>query len=369
MPDTRFGSTSAHSGADARASSARVDAIIVNWNGRRYLPACITALERSTVGVNIVLVDNASTDESIAYVRAHHPTVRVIGLSSNVGYAAGANTGLHATAGDYAVVLNPDVLLAPDHLDILRRRLDCDSTIGAAQGKLYAIDADDFMTGRIRRGGRVDSAGHVIRRSRMVVDRGQGEQDGPDYHREASIFSACGAALFLRRSMLDDLAVDGEYFPESYFAYKEDIDLCWRARLLGWDVRYVPNAVAHHVRAAPLDAAAWRRMPLSVRRHSWKNHYLLMIRNDHVGNMLRAFPFIAAWEILRLGHALLRDPRVLAGYADLARALPDALRARRQLMRQRRASPAAVRRWFGAAPEPVDVTADRCESRPSVAAE
>jgi GT2 family glycosyltransferase len=155
--------------------------------------------------------------------------------------------------------------------------------------------------------------------------------------------------------MLDDVAPHGEFFAESFFAYKEDIDLCWRARLMGWDVRYVPDAVAHHVRTAPLDGQAWRRMHITARRHSWKNHYLLMVRNDRSGDIVRALPFILAWEVARLGHALLRDPRVLSAYVDLARALPAALRERRALLRRRRATPAAVRRWFGAEPLPVNV--------------
>jgi GT2 family glycosyltransferase len=332
----------------------RVDAIIVNWNGARYLPACVAALKRSSTPGRILLVDNASSDGSVEYIRQAHPDVDVLRLPENVGYAAGANAGLRMTGGEFAMILNPDVLLASDHLETLQQRLDEDASIGAAQGRLHQIQSEDFVAERVRSDGRLDSAGHSIHRSRMVVDRGQGREDGPEFHQEVSIFSACGAALFLRRSMLEDVAQDGEYFAESFFAYKEDIDLCWRARQLGWDVRYVPDAVAHHVRAAPLAADAWRRMPLAARRHSWKNHYLLMIRNDSAADIVRALPFIAAWELVRLGHALLRDPRVLTAYVDLARAVPAALRARSALLRRRRATPVAMRRWFGAAPRPIE---------------
>ncbi|HSK19339.1 MAG TPA: glycosyltransferase [Longimicrobiales bacterium] len=332
-----------------------VDVVIVNWNGCAYLPAALAALKRTTVPVRIVVVDNASTDASREYLRSAHPDVEVIALDSNCGYAGGANAGLRHVDGRYALVMNPDVLLAPDCIEMLRDRLDHDDTIGAAQGKLYRIAPEDFIAGYTPAGGTIDSAGHTIRRSRMVVDRAQGEPDAARYDREAAIFSACGAALFLRRSMLDDVAPHGEFFAESFFAYKEDIDLCWRARLLGWDVRYVPAAVAHHVRTAPLDGQAWRRMHITARRHSWKNHYLLMIRNDRVGDIVRALPYVAAWEVARLGHAVLRDPRVLRAFADLARALPGALRERRDLLRRRRATPAAVRCWFGAEPVPVRV--------------
>src|SRR5690606_38141150 len=144
-----------------------------------------------------------------------------------------------------------DVRHSSSHLELLEASLDSDQAIGAAQGKLYQVTAADFDVQHVGRTERLDSAAHSIRRSRMVIDRGQGEPDGPRYSGEASVFSACGAALFLRRAMLEDIAPDGEYFAESFFAYKEDIDLGWRARLRGWDVRYVPAAVAHHVRSLP----------------------------------------------------------------------------------------------------------------------
>lgn len=337
-----------------RVESEPVDVVIVNWNGRRYLPACLRALERSTAPVRVIVVDNASTDGSAEYVRSAHPAAEVIGLDENVGYAAGANIGLRVGRSRWAFVMNPDVLLEPDHLRVLRERLESDHGIGAAQGKLYQVTPEDFETvacgvsPQAAAGSRrLDSAGHVIRRSRMVLDRGQGEPDGPEYSAEASVFSACGAALFLRRAMLEDVAPDGAYFDESFFAYKEDIDLGWRARLLGWDVRYVPAAVAHHVRSLPLGGAAWRAMPPGSRRHSWKNHYLLMLKNDRAADLLRALPFVLGWEVVRLGHVLLRDPRVLTSCIDLARSVPGALRARRDLQARRRVVPRELRRWFG----------------------
>ncbi|HEX7049405.1 MAG TPA: glycosyltransferase family 2 protein [Longimicrobiales bacterium] len=331
-------------------SRPAIDAIIVNWNGRRFLPRCLASLERSTVPVRILVVDNGSDDGSVEYVRAEHPGVEVLAVNENLGYAAGANAGLRATAGEYAIILNADVHLAPDHLAILKARLDGAPAIGAAQGKLYRVRPDDFLAGRFDVGGVLDSAGHAIRRSRMVVDRGQGRPDGPAYSREASVFSACGAALFLRRSMLEDVAPDGEYFDSAFFAYKEDIDLCWRARILGWDIRYVPGALAWHVRGWAGGRVPRRRArpPLAARRNSWKNHYLLMLKNDLPGDIARALPFVGGWELLRQGYALLRDPALYPAYGTLARQLPDAMRRRRELLGRRRTAPSQLRRWFGA---------------------
>lgn len=333
---------------DLTAGRHMVDIIVINWNGLAYLPTCIAALRSLSTDVRITIVDNASTDGSLAYLRSEHTDLNVISLSLNRGYAAGANVGLQATSADYVMIMNPDVHFAPDHIDILKQRLDADERIGAAQGKLYQIGTDDFLAGRFGRAANIDSAGHAISRTRMVFDRGQGKPDSDEYGVEASVFSACGAALFLRRAMLADVAADGEYFAEAFFAYKEDVDLGWRARLRGWDIRYIPAAVGYHVRTAPLDLKTWRHMPLAVRRHSWKNHYLLIIRNDRAGHLLRALPFVVGWEILRFGYALVCDPRVLGGYAAIARELRGALRARRAISASRRAAPEEIRRWFGA---------------------
>lgn len=332
-----------------------VDVVIVNWNGARYLPECLLALERSVVPLRIMVVDNASRDDSVAYLLDRHPRVQVVERACNAGYAGGANTALRRAVSDYALVMNPDVLLARDYVERLKTRLDADPSVGAAQGKLYQIAPEEFSADRVRPGGRLDSAGHVIRRSRMVVDRGQGREDGPQFSQPASVFSASGAALFLRRAMLEDVAPDGEYFDESFFAYKEDIDLCWRARLLGWDVRYVPDAVGYHVRAwsgrglPPKD-----QLSLAARRHSWKNHYLLLLKNDRPADLVRALPAVIGWELVRQAYALFRDPTVYAAYLDLVRLLPAAFRRRRATMRRRRVMPGELRRWFGSQPRALD---------------
>jgi GT2 family glycosyltransferase len=327
-----------------------VDVVVVNWNGRRFLPRCLEALSRSTVAVKVIVVDNTSTDGSVEYLRAEHPEVEMIALPENVGYAGGANVGIQATSGDYVMVMNPDVILDPAHLEVLRARLEAEPAVGAAQGKLLQIRPEDYLTGRPGAATRLDSAGHAIRRTRMVVDIGQGEPDGGRFDKDRSVFSACGAALFLRRAMLEDLSPDGEYFDEAFFAYKEDIDLCWRARLLGWEILYVPTAVAYHVRGwGGARLPARDRIPLEARLHSWKNHYLLILKNDRLPDLLRSFPALAGWEVLRQGYAILRDPALFRAYGALLRLLPRALRQRREIMRRRRIEPASMRRWFGRA--------------------
>jgi GT2 family glycosyltransferase len=324
-----------------------VTAIIVNWNGRDFLPRCIAALRAQTIATRIVVVDNASTDGSVDWLRAEAPDVHLVALAENTGYAAGANAGLRADRAELAIILNADVALAPDHLEILASRMDADPSVGIAQGKLYRAEKDDFLAGTLAPGGPLDSAGHSVRATGFVVDRGQGDADGPPYDDEREVFSACGAALFLRRAALDDVAVDGEFFDEAFFAYKEDIDLCWRARLLGWKVLYVPSAIGFHVRGwAGTRLPDRDRVPVAARRHSWKNHYLLLIKNETPRNLLRTLPAILGWEVLRLGYATLKDRALFGAYADLLRLLPRALRQRRNVMRRRKGDGARIACWL-----------------------
>lgn len=344
----RYGSAEARAGGGADAEHhVDIDVVVINWNGRRYLPRCLEALRRSTVRVRIVVVDNASGDGSVDYLRRDWPDVEVASLHANRGYAGGANEGLRRGRARYAFLMNPDLLVEPDHLAILCDRLDAQPDIGAAQGRLYHLDVDTFLSGAAPPAAVLDSAGQRVSRTRMAFDRGQGASAAPEHEVEASVFSACGAGLFLRRDALLDLAEDG-WLDETFFAYKEDVDLCWRLRLHGWDIRYVPAAVAHHVRALPGSGRRVHGVPAFARRHSWMNHWLMMIKNDRIADLLRDLPWLAGWEALRFGHALLRDPALLPAYVEVWRHVPGALRQRYFVQACRRVSGADIRQWFGA---------------------
>ncbi len=347
------------------AAEPRVDVIVVNWKGRPFLPRCLTAIEASSIRTHTIVVDNASGDGSAEYVSQNHPDAELLLLKQNHGYAGGANVGLEAATAPFAMILNPDVILAPDHLEILVARMTADPSMGAAQGKLYRISPSDFQASRLARE-TVDSAGHVIRRTRMVFDRGQGEPDDGRWDHNEPVFSASGAAILLRRDMLEDLASGSAPFDPMFFAYKEDIDLCWRARLRGWEIRYVPEAVAWHVRAVPGPGQKRSGAPARARRHSWMNHWLMMLKNDRGVDVIRHLPWVLGWELARVGHALFRDPALLPAYLGIWTRVPAALRARREIQDRRLANPSEIRAWFrsghgSAGAAPIDATPPREE--------
>ena len=148
------------------------------------------------------------------------------------------------------------------------------------------------------------------------------------------MFGVTGAAILIRCAALDDLRVDGELFDEDFWAYHEDTDLAWRAGLLGWSSLYVPSAVAIHRRGwHPGIADA---VSPAVRRHSFKNHYLQMIKNEQPLPFLRDLPVILAWEVLRLGATLTRHPTMLPAYGSALRLAGRAWSKRRVIRRRMR---------------------------------
>ena len=239
----------------------------------------------------------------------------------NRGFGAGANTALArmrqvASELEFGLILNPDVRLEPEFAENLIHEMLRHPRVALASGKLLR---DDGRT--------IDSAGIRMPRHRRPRDRGSQELDRGQYDRVEFVFGASGAALMTRLSALDELAVEGEVFDEDFFLYHEDTDLAWRAHRLGWRVLYVPSARAIHRRGWQRDRRF--QIPVSIRRHSFKNHYLQMIKNERGRDFLANLPAIAVWEVLRLGFALLRDRALLAGYRDAWRLSRRAWRKRR----------------------------------------
>jgi GT2 family glycosyltransferase len=307
----------------------------VSFRAYEDLERCLASVKAQTLQpTRLVVVDNDSEAEELRSLRERHPEV-TWKPRPNLGYSAAANLILdelrHRHPGaDYFLLLTPDVRLAPDFAESLLREISRFGTAALACGKLLRPDT-----------GRIDSAGIVLPRHRRPRDRGSEERDRGQYERTEFVFGASGAALMIRAAALDDLSIDGEVFDEDFFAYHEDTDLSWRANRLGWRVLYVPAARALHQRQ-------WRRgrrfsIADPIRRHSFKNHYLQMIKNESTRDFLLNLPVIACWEVLRLGFALVWDRALLAGYGDAWQGSGRAWRKRRILERRVRekARPAA----------------------------
>lgn len=290
---------------------------VINYRSYDDVARCLAGLAGQTLApAAIVVVDvDPPTDRDgrpeAAFVRWEE--------MPNRGFAGGANRALTVlcaeTSVDFVLLLNPDVRLEADFAERIVLAMSARERVALASGKLLRPD------------GSIDSAGISLPRNRRPRDRGSEEIDRGQYDRTEMVFGASGAAMMVRTAALPELAIEGEVFDEDFFLYHEDTDLCWRAHVLGWQVLYVPEARAQHERS-------WRRdrrfdIDPSVRRHSFKNHYLQIIKNEQPRDFLRNLPVLATWEVLRLGFAIARDREVLNGYGDALRLAGRAWRKRK----------------------------------------
>jgi GT2 family glycosyltransferase len=290
------------------------------------LPRCLESLRRQTRTPQAVfVVDTGVAAERLEPVRRAFPDV-VFEVRANGGWGAGVNRALawiaaHQPDAPFALLLNPDATLDPDYAATLIADVSGHPDVAIAGGKLLRPDRSTL-----------DSAGIRLPRHRRPRDRGSGERDAGRYDRRESVFAVSGAAMLVRRSAMEANAVCGEVVDEDFFAYNDDTDLCWRAGHFGWDVAYQPAAVAVHGRGWRPD----RRFSIdaAVRCHSFKNHYLQLLKNERFGDLLRNLPWLIAWEGMRLGFALGRDRAVLPAYGQALRSAPSAWRKRREIRRR-----------------------------------
>jgi len=281
---------------------------VINYRSYDDVARCLATLRDQTLAPSEILVVDVDPPSSGPRALRDQPGIRWEEMA-NKGFAGGANRALDVLGArattDFALLLNPDVVLEPDFAERLVEAMAERERVAVASGKLLRPD------------GSIDSAGIWMPRNRRPRDRGSEEVDRGQYDRTEVVFGASGAAMMIRTAALPELAIEGEVFDEDFFLYHEDTDLCWRAQLLGWEVLYVPRARAQHERS-------WRRsrrfeIEASVRRHSFKNHYLQIIKNERPRDFLRNLPALATWEVLRLGFALARDREILTGYGDALR--------------------------------------------------
>ena len=303
-------------------------AVVVNWNGAHLLPACLDSLLAQDVApgeLDIVVVDNASTDSSVSLITEHYPSVRLIVTATNLGFAGGVNVGLADLDAEFAILLNNDATFAPDavrqlveHLQDPRHR-----EVGAATAQILLVEPG--RDGQVL----VNSTGNILTRKGGAADRGwlvpvADEVNAPS-HAPEDVFGFCGGAAALRRVALEEVGL----FDGMLFLYYEDTDLSWRLRAGGWTIHYVAAAVAHHLHAASSDVASAR-----FRYFNTRNSLRVFARHAPgpvvVASFARQVAGLARHSLLRDEGAELLAARRSALVAAL-RALPSDLRTRRRV--------------------------------------
>ncbi|HEC21464.1 MAG TPA: glycosyltransferase family 2 protein [Chloroflexi bacterium] len=300
-----------------------VSVIIPNWNGVRFLPVCLDSLRRQTYPrLEIIVVDNASTDGSQALVRERYPEVRLIQLPENRGFTGACNAGIEASRGEIVILLNNDTEVTSGWVAEVVAAFERHPEAGMVASKMLLYDRRDTL----------HTAGDVYSLDGLPGNRGVWQKDGERYNTELYVFSACGGSAAYRRAMLEQIGL----LDEDFFFSCEDIDLGWRAQLAGWRCVYAPEAVLyHHLAATGGDVTA-----------SFYNgrNYLWLIAKNYPGPLLRKhWPEIVraqlrlAWEAIRAWRGEAARARLRGMLVGLL-TLPRALRKRRQVQAMRTVS-------------------------------
>ena len=309
-------------------SAPACSVIVVNWNGRHHLDACLGALRGQTFAdFEVILVDNGSTDGSAEFVRSAHPWVTLAPLPENRGFAGGNNEGIRRARGRYIALLNNDTEAEPDWLAELVAALERHDVGFCASRVLFFAERDVL-----------DSAGDYFASNGVAGKRGHLQEAG-SYPELEEVFGACAAAALYRRSMLEDVGL----LDEDFFLIFEDADLSFRARNAGYRCLYVPSARVYHKTNASIGTYSHTYV-----YYGQRNLELVYFQNMPLRPLIRHLPAHVFYGVLALAFFASRGRlwSFLCAKAAVLRRLPAILRKRRLVQARRVLSDAELERLF-----------------------
>ncbi|WP_349351286.1 MULTISPECIES: glycosyltransferase family 2 protein [unclassified Flagellimonas] len=223
----------------------KIAVVILNWNGEALLERFLPSVLEYSKGTDVYVVDNASTDGSVAYVAQHYPNINIIQNSSNGGFAKGYNEGLQHVKADVYCLLNSDVEVTPDWLEPIQNTFSTQPEAAIIQPKILDLMQKDHFEYAGAAGGFLDKFGYPFCRGRIFQTI---EKDEGQYDDIREVFWATGACMFIKSDVFWSLGG----FDEDYFAHQEEIDLCWRAQNAGHKVFYVGHSHVYHLGGSTL---------------------------------------------------------------------------------------------------------------------
>jgi GT2 family glycosyltransferase len=272
-----------------------VSIIIVNYNGEHFLTRCLdSVLKTSYSDFEVIVVDNGSTDGSKGVLKSYtgHQKIKIIINKVNLGFAEGNNVGINVASGNFIVFLNNDTFVEPDWLTELVKVFWSDIKVGAAQSKLLLMDSPSC----------IDCAGNFSDFHGGTFARGLGEKDMGKYEFD-EIFTCKGASMIVSRQVIQEIGV----FDTDFFTYYEDTDLCWRIRLAGYKIFYVPTSIVYHKGSGSIpmtgDGSFFFQIYLMKR-----NRITTLLKNYEIKNLVKYLTPLLVYECSQI---------VIIGFNDL----------------------------------------------------
>lgn len=318
-----------------------ISILITTYNSARFLERCFESIRAQTHRpVEVIIVDNASTDGTRDILAKLESQAKIIYNHENTGFAAAQNAAARVAKGDWLLSLNPDVVLDANFIAEAIAAAEGQPEVGAVCGKLLR-----WSPGTVSEFSNIiDSTGIYFLPNLRHLDRGAEELDQGQFETQEYVFGATGAAALYRNEMLQDVAVEGEFFDEQFFAYREDADLAWRAQLFGWQCLYTPRAVAWHVRRVTPERR--KELPIAINWHSIKNRFLMRAKNISFPLYARLFFPVTIRDAQVIGYCLVVDRRLASALTTVWKLRQDLRRKRRAIQSRRRVSDRQLLRWF-----------------------
>ncbi len=318
-----------------------VSVTIITYNSGRFIKRCLeSVLDQNYPFKEIIVIDNNSSDGTIDILEPFEDRCRIVYNEENIGFAAAQNQAISLSNSEWVLTLNPDVLLLQGFLEALVNAGNLDPRVGTVCGKLLTMTATfDFPEEPL-----VDSTGIYFTPNLRHLDRGSLEVDNGHFRNYEYVFGATAAAALYRREMIEDIAVQGEFFDSDFFVYREDADVAWRAQLYGWKCLYAPYAKGYHVRKAL--PGNRRALPAEINMHSVKNRFLLRMKNMTGDLYRRNFFSITVRDIVVVGCCLVWEHTSLQAFPFLFRNWKSVMAKRREIMSRVRVDDEYIASWF-----------------------
>jgi GT2 family glycosyltransferase len=272
----------------------KLSIIILTYNSRQNVEQLLESIKNQTFkDYEIIVVDNASQDETVKFIKDNYPKIKIIINPENYWYAKGNNIGIRQTQGEYVLICNDDIKLDTNCLQWLIEDLDKEEEIGVITGKIMRLtDDSDYSI--------VDCAGLKRTIYRKFSNIGENQEDKGQFDNYQDIFGVSGAFFLARKKALDSIKYKQEYFDEDFIAYKEDIDLSYRLRHKGWKIKYEPKAVIWHKRSIKKDDSRKNKNKL-IKAYSYRNHLWVLLKNEKITSGI----FILPYELLKFIYILI----------------------------------------------------------------
>ncbi len=292
---------------------ADISIIIVTYNSSQFIGNCLDSISAQTSKeFEVVIIDNNSTDETVEIIKQKLPNVYLINNKENLGFSKSVNQGIECFKGKIIFILNSDIVLREDFMAELKNALlHLPDNVGMVSPKLLRMDKQ-----------RIDSTGLILSKMRRFYDRGQGSIDLGQFDRQQDIFGPCAAASIYTRQMLEDIKINNEYFDEDFFVLLEDFDISWRARRYGWKAMFFPQLVCYHH-----GGISRNKTPLS-QYYTFRNRYLLLLKNAQVSEILRVLVLVPIYEVPRFIFLLLFNNNTMQALKEIKELSPKMLKKR-----------------------------------------